>query len=221
LVTALAFSSRDRVIIEVRNMILTGQLKPNQRLVEADLAQHLGISRTPIREAFRELTQIGLLVSVYHKGVRVANIDIETIRNAYDARADLESFAAELAAQRATDVELAQLVDLNDQLRQPNSGIAVFAVLNDEFHQILNQATRNQILVETINSLRARVRAIRMVFHYHPALIRESVRQHDEILAALADRAPQRARDAMRRHVRSGITELIERDAHVATSAGP
>lgn len=201
-------------------MILTGQLKPNQRLVEADLARHLGISRTPIREAFRELTQIGLLVSEYHKGVQVADIDVETIRNAYEARAELESFAAELAAQRVTDAELEQLTDLNDQMRQPNIGIAIFGVLNDQFHQVLNHATRNQILVEIINSLRVRVRAIRMIFHYHPALINESVRQHDEILAALADHAPQRARDAMRRHVTSGITELVTRHAHIASSVG-
>lgn len=194
-------------------MILIGHLKPNQRLLENELAGRLGLSRTPIREAFRELVQIGLLVSEPYKGVRVADLDLPAIQQIYEVRAVLETYAAELAAQRITDPEIQQLTQLNEQMRGRNQGVAQFAALNDQFHQVLNQATRNQVLLEIIANLRSRVRGFRVVFHYHPVLIESSVREHDEIIAALADRAPQRARDAMSRHIKSLTTELVAQGA--------
>jgi len=186
---------------------VTGQLKANQHLVEADLSERLGVSRTPVREAFRELVQHGLLVSEPFKGVRVADIDMNEIMQIYEVRANLESHAAALAAERATFAELEHLVRLNDLMRKAYPSNTRCSSLNNEFHQLLGQMSRNKVLAEMISTLRARVGAFRDVFHYHPSLVAESVRGHDEIIAALKERSPDKSRDAMHRHIIRGIRQ--------------
>jgi DNA-binding GntR family transcriptional regulator len=195
--------------MDIRTMILTGELKPAQRLVENTVAERLGISRTPVREAFRELVQMGLLLSESYKGVRVAEIDLTRIRQAYELRAQIEPFAAELAAERINDAQIDQLRDLNGQLGKLTLGVEKLADINDRFHLAIAEATGNQVLVEIIADLRSRTRGFRIAFHYHPALIEESVREHNAIIAALIERSRTAARTAMAQHVKMGITSTI------------
>jgi DNA-binding GntR family transcriptional regulator len=202
-------TNRDRAIMDIRTMILTGELKPAQRLVENTVAERLGISRTPVREAFRELVQMGLLLSESYKGVRVAEIDLTRIRQAYELRAQIEPFAAELAAERINDAQIDQLRDLNGQLGKLTLGVEKLADINDRFHLAIAEATGNQVLVEIIADLRSRTRGFRIAFHYHPALIEESVREHNAIIAALIERSRTAARTAMAQHVKMGITSTI------------
>lgn len=195
--------------MDIRTMILTGELKPTQRLVENAVAERLGISRTPVREAFRELVQMGLLLSESYKGVRVAEIDLTRIRQTYELRAQLEPFAAELAAERINDAEIEKLRDLNDRLSNSTLGVEKLADINDRFHLAIAEATGNQVLVEIIADLRSRTRGFRIAFHYHPALIEESVREHNAIIAALIERSRKSARLAMAQHVKMGVTSTI------------
>lgn len=200
-------TNRDRVILEVRNLFLSGQLKPNQHIVEADLSERLGVSRTPIREAFRELTQIGLLVGEPFKGMRLADIDMSEIRQAYEVRAELEGLTAATAAERINPEELNRLTSLNDEMRRSQRNVARCTSINDEFHLTLGQAAKNKVLAEMVAILRARVGSFRVVFHYHPALVSESIRGHDEILAGLRERSAEKSRAAMRRHIVIGVTQ--------------
>jgi DNA-binding GntR family transcriptional regulator len=200
-------TNRGRIILEIRNLFLTGHLKPNQRLVEAELSDRLGVSRTPIREAFRELVQMGLLVGEPFKGVRVADIDMNEIRQVYEVRAELESLAAALAVERMTPDELQHLIRLNDSMRRAYLSNARCSALNDEFHLSLGQMSRNKVLADMISTLRVRIGAFRVVFHYHPNLVLESVRGHDEVITAMKERSPERSREAMYRHIILGITQ--------------
>lgn len=190
-------------------MILTGDIEPGQRVTEQSVAERLGISRTPVREAFRELVQMGLLISEPYKGVRAADVDLSVVRQIYEMRANLEPFAAELAASRIKDEDIENLKELNARLARPERGVESIAVSNDEFHLAIAQASRNRVLVDTIADLRARTRGFRIAFHYHPLLIEESVREHQAIIEALIQRSPKLARDAMRQHVKIDITSRI------------
>lgn len=199
-------TNRDRVILEIRNMFLTGQIRPNQRLVEAELSERLGVSRTPIREAFRELEQLGLLVSEPFKGVRVADIDLNEIKQLYEVRADLEALAASLAAQRMTEPELDRLIKLNEEMHRSLQNPRRGTELNEEFHLVLRQATRNQVLIDLITSIRARIGGFRLIPNY--GMMIKSARGHDEIIAALKERSPERSRQAMHSHIVWGVTQL-------------
>jgi len=187
-------------------MILSGRLKPDQRLVEKELADSLGISRTPVREAFRELVQIGLLVGEPYKGVRVAGLDLEEIKQNYEVRAEMEGFAAERAARRIGEEEIRRLAGLHELIRSGN-GVVQLAELNEQFHSIILQAAGNRVLAEIITGLRSRILGFRMVHFHHPALVRRWVDGLGEVLEALRDRSPGRAREAMRQLIASGIAE--------------
>lgn len=201
-------TSRDRVIFEIRNLLLTGELKANQHLVEADLSGRLGVSRTPVREAFRDLVQFGLLVSEPFKGVRIADIDLAQLKQLYEVRTNLEGFAATLFTERMTSEDLELLIRINDEMRQAHRNIACAIALNDEFHRAIGWVNRNQVLIEMIATLRAKLGSFRMVLNYHPGLVMRSVRDHDAIIAAIAERPPETSRQAMMCHILSGITQL-------------
>lgn len=201
-------TSRDRVIFEIRKLLLSGELKANQHLVEVDLSERLGVSRTPVREAFRDLVQLGLLVAEPYKGVRVADIDVAQIKQLYEVRAHLEGLGAALFAERMTPQELEHLTHLNDEMRKAHRNIPRAIALNDEFHLIVGQVSRNQVLIDIVANLRAKLGGFRMIFNYHPGLVMRSVQDHDTIIAALKERSPEKSRQAMLRHILSGVTQL-------------
>lgn len=202
-------TSRDKAIMDIRTMILTGELKPNQRVTEKTVADRLAISRTPVREAFRELVQMGLLTSEAYKSVRVAEINLTSVREIYELRAKLEPFAAELAASRIDQQGLQRLEELNDQLGRPGQPVERIAKINDQFHLAIAEATQNSTLVATIADLRSRVSGFRIAFHYHPMLVEESVSEHIKIISALSTGSAEAAKAAMSSHVKIDITSRI------------
>jgi DNA-binding GntR family transcriptional regulator len=132
----------DDVYERLREAILTGRARPNERLIEAELADRLQVSRTPIRESLQRLAAEGLVVSRRRGWVVLEHTSVE-IREIYEARAALEGYCARLAAQRATDAQLKEIASLHHPKRNLKSSRQHLVEINDRFHDAILAAAQN------------------------------------------------------------------------------
>jgi len=176
-------SKTDLVAALIRELVITGELAAGEQLRQRDLAQRFGVSQTPVREAMRRLESEGLLVCDTHRGFTVVMPDAGPLEENFQIRAALESLGASLAARKIDAAGLARLRDLNDQMRALADGDPHYAELNREFHFTVYSCARSPLLLSLMRLLWASL-------HGGPRVSRtqaESVRQHEEILRALAD----------------------------------
>lgn len=186
-----------RLVLEIR----AGGLKPGDRLLEADLAKRLGISRTPVREAIRQLEADGLVVHVARVGAAVRSLDPGEVTELYEMRGVLEGTAARLAARAASDVEIEELGAINAEMAAARGDPARLYELNRQFHAALLDAARNRYLARSVAGLQ------KTLYLLGPTTLEEDSRavgavdEHEAVLAALRQRDEQGAELAMRRHV--------------------
>jgi DNA-binding GntR family transcriptional regulator len=181
--------------------IASGTLLPGTRLREAELANRLGISRTPVRDAIRQLEADGLVVHVPRVGATIRTLDYAEVMELYEMRAVLEGTAARLAARAASDVEIAELEALNEELRAAEGdGLKSFA-LNKQFHRTLLDAARNRYLTRSVDSLEKTLLILGRSTLSESDRVREAVAEHAEVLDALRARDAARAEQVMRRHI--------------------
>ena len=202
----MASTGGETVYLTLRARILSGELASGIMLREQALAEELGVSRTPIREALRRLDEAGLVTVVPNRGAKVVPWTIEQVRETYFVRAGLESRAAGLAASRITPDELAMLGVLIDAMEplvtaDDDSGVAELGRLNAEFHRIVVAASRSPQLMALTTSV-TRVPLMAAAFRAHGALYRSrSNHQHRDILTALRTGDSIWAEAAMRSHI--------------------
>lgn len=205
----------EKVYLALRARILSGELGPNSTLREQALAQELGVSRTPVREALRRLDEAGLVTFVPNRGATVVAWTIEQVRETYFVRASLESRAAGLAATRISVAELGRLAELIDAMEPfltavDDAGLAELGRLNAEFHRIVVAASRSPQLVALTSSV-SRVPLMAAAFRRDGGDFRaRSNHQHRDILTALRTGDTVWAEVAMRSHVlgaRNAVTE--------------
>jgi DNA-binding GntR family transcriptional regulator len=175
-------SKTDLVAALVRELIITGELDPGEQLRQRDLAQRFGVSQTPVREAMRRLESEGLLICDTHRGFTVAP-DVGRIEENFQIRAALESLGASLAARKIDPRGLDRLRELNDQMRALADDKPGYAELNREFHFTVYEYAGSPLLLSLMRLLWASLHGGPRVSRTHA----ESARQHDEILAALAE----------------------------------
>ncbi|RDI95402.1 GntR family transcriptional regulator [Meiothermus sp. QL-1] len=194
-------SLREAAYIRLREDILQGLLPPGTRILEPELAQSLGVSRTPVREALQRLAQEGLVELVPGRGARVRVLLLEEVREVYEVRALLEGEAAALAAERASQAELGVLEALLSTLEGlPKDDHTRQMQVDLEFHTTLVAAAHHKTLARIYEELRsslALVRGFQRALSQHPT----TQAQHRAILAALKSRDPERAAQAARAHV--------------------
>ncbi|MDT7919871.1 MAG: GntR family transcriptional regulator [Meiothermus sp.] len=195
-------SVREAAYAHLRGAILAGSLLPGARISEPGLAQELGISRTPVREALQRLAQEGLVELLPGKGARVRVLSAEEVREVYDVRALLEGEAAALAAQNATEAELNRLEKLLLKLDAlPAEAYAQQMQVDLDFHTALVEAAHNKTLARIYADLRSSltlIRSFQQTLSQHP----RTRQQHQAILAALKAHDLARAAEAARTHVR-------------------
>lgn len=203
---------KESVIIEIKRAIFDGRLQPGQRLNEAQLAVDLGLSKAPIREAINELVSLGFLTSRPYKGARVKNLSRNEAEELYSLRSVLESFAAERAAPRLTEDDLASFEDLVERIdtavKEQDSQAMV--ELDLRFHQFLVQLSGHRILMEmwariydrlTIYMLRRRV-----LFNAAGTL----TRLHRDLLDELKSGDPDRIKNAVTKHINHYAAKALE-----------
>lgn len=187
----------------IREMIVSGELEPGDRIPEKDLCERFGISRTPLREALKVLATEGMLVLLPQRGARVATLTDEELSELFPIIASLEGLACELACVQITDEEMAHIEQLHaDMLRSYQQQDKLeYARLNREIHLALFDAARNQSLVTFYRNLEQRIRNIRHTVRQLPNDWRLAVQEHEEIMVCLRARESARLAQTMRQHV--------------------
>lgn len=197
--------TRSQALCEMlEEMINDGRLAPGDRLDETEIAEQFNVSRTPVREAIRALTAIGLLDASGRQGSIVADVSVSMLIEMFDLMAVLEGMCAQLAARRATEAERAEmrqahmaLKDLVDQ--QDPIG---FYDKNIYFHDLIYSAAHTQFLADQTIRLRRRLSPYRRRVTFQPGRMRASIEEHEAILDAIDDGDADRAMDAARSHLR-------------------
>lgn len=178
---------RDVVFNTLRQAILRGELKPGERLMEIQLANKLGVSRTPIREAIRKLELEGLVLMIPRKGAEVAQITEKSLRDVLEVRRALEELAVQLACKRMTPEGLEALKKAEEEFEAVllSDDITVVAEADVAFHDNIYQATDNQRLIQLLNNLREQMYRYRVEYlkrkECHPQLLAE----HRNIIQAI------------------------------------
>ncbi len=185
-----------RIVAEIR----AGTLLPGDRLTETDLAQRLGISRTPVREAIRQLEADGLVVHTPRLGATIRTLDHAEISELYDMRAVLEGTAARFAARAASEVELGELAAIHAAMAAPASA-EVLARLNQQFHRALLDAARNRFLLRAVGAIHKTLLILGRSTMEADDRAAAAHAEHARILAALTARDPDAAEAAMRAHI--------------------
>jgi DNA-binding GntR family transcriptional regulator len=178
--------------------IVHGVLRPNEALIEGELSERLGISRTPVRESLQRLADDGLIV-MRRRRWYVYEHTAEEIREIYEIRAAQEGFAARLACERATDEQIAEIAAAATEVDQAGTDDRVAA--NDAFHDLLNAACGNRRLVELIGKSRLFHFNRRLANAYSPDQRARSSAQHRAIVEAFTAREPDTAEALVREHV--------------------
>jgi DNA-binding GntR family transcriptional regulator len=210
---AIARSTLPQVAAErLRALIVEGVLEPGARLNERELSEQLGVSRTPLREAFRLLAAEGLLLQMPNRGVQVVTLSREDVRHAFEVMASLEGLAGELAATRVTEADLDELKGLQDDLETAHRRLDLPAYyrVNRAIHDRLNSIAANPVLSQTYATLNARLHALRFRSNLNRAKWDRAVAEHRSMLAALAARDGAALRDLLVRHLHAKLQAVLE-----------
>ena len=202
----------DQVVDEIVAAIVTGQFPPGAKLVEMQIGEQLGVSRGPVREAFRRLEQMGLVVKVPYRGTFVATLTVDDIRELHDLRAPLEGRAARLVAEKSDPADAERLVGILDAMRRlpPSGDHSRTITLDADFHDTLIALSGHRLLQELWATIGVRLRSFLMLKRkrlYQTA--HEAAALHEAIVEAIAagdgpaaeKAAYQHAIEAGRRHV--------------------
>ena len=198
-------SLHDQVVSRVRDLIIEGVLEPGSRIDEAGLIEELGDSRTPFREALRTLAAEGLVIVRPSKGSIVRKWTSKEVSSMLEVLGNLEQLAGELACTRASDAEIALLIDLhNRMLEHYRAGDRMpYYKLNQEFHSRLTALSKNETLEEMQRILQARLKRIRYIGNQRPEYWAGAVEDHESMVAALRKGDGKQLGEAMARHIRN------------------
>ena len=194
---------RDVVFHALREAIITGELKPGDRLMETPLAERMGVSRTPVREAIRKLELEGLVLMIPRRGAEVARISEKSMRDVLEVRRSLEELAIELACQRMTDEEFKELQRAQEAFKSAvDHGSAMEIAETDEaYHDIIYNSTGNTRLVQILNNLREQMYRYRLEYIKDEDKRQILLVEHNKIYTALCSRHVEEAKQAMREHI--------------------
>jgi len=204
---------REQIVSSLRESIIKGELNPGQKLTEPELAEKLGISRTPIREAFRQLESEGFLTVIPRRGAVVSRITRKEIDDFYELKSLLEGYAARIGAEKVTEKGIEKLRKINEQLSvmAEKGDVGAFFHKNDEFHSTFISFCGNETLQEFRGHLMQKFMRFRLGALSVPGRLMESVQQHEAIIGALAKKDGRHAEALVLEHTLLSGEELAER----------
>jgi len=193
------------------DLILEGTLAPNQKLVEAELQKQLGVSRSPLREAFRDLEKKGLVVIVPRKGTHVREMTRRDIEENFPVRAALEGLAAREAHGKMKPEELQEMGEVLDEMKQAGrvKDRERYFEAHKQFHNIFIEASSNKLLIDLLQTLRMHRLWYLITYRYQMTNIERAVEVHQEIYDMFLD--PDTNLDELDDYVRGHIEVALER----------
>lgn len=194
---------RDVVFKTLRQGILTGELKPGERLMEIHLANRLGVSRTPIREAIRKLELEGLVVMIPRRGAVVAEISEKSLKDVLEVRRSLDKLCAELACDRITDEGIEALGEACKAFEEATASkdAKVIASADVALHDIIINATRNDRLISLINNLSEQMYRYRFEYIKDESQHANLIKEHAKLYDAIRKRDKAAAAEAAGAHI--------------------
>lgn len=202
---------RDVVFNTLRQGILKGELKPGERLMEIHLANKLGVSRTPIREAIRMLELEGLVKMVPRKGAEVARISKQDLRDVLEVRRSLDSLAVSLACSRITEEEKKTLSQAEDEFERSinTKDATTIAEADVKFHDVILKASKNGRLVQMVNNLAERVYRYRLEYIKDSRNHERLIEEHRRIMKYIEAGDAENARNAIEMHIDNQEKNII------------
>ena len=208
---------RDVVFNTLRKAILRGELKPGERLMEIQLANKLGVSRTPIREAIRKLELEGLVLMIPRKGAEVAQITEKNMQDVLEVRKALEELSVQLACERITAEQVEEMKMAAEDFRKvlKSGDVTKIAEADVKFHDIIFAATNNQRLITLLNNLREQMYRFRVEYLKQKDCYPQLLEEHDKLIALISGGEVEEACELMGCHIdnqASTVSDVIRRD---------
>lgn len=201
---------REQVYAILRDEISRGEYAPGTRLQEADLTEHLNVSRSPVREALRQLVADGLLIEIPNKGVYVKEFSLRDIEEIYDLRVLLESYAIFHSAGRITSARLRRLLDILADIEEAyeKGDLEAYTASDEKLHMKIVQLADNSLVNDTYERVRSMNQQFRVLSLADKQRLRESLEEHREIIGALATGDVNRADETNRRHLSYALDSI-------------
>ena len=203
---------RDVVFNTLRQAILRGELKPGERLMEIQLANKLGVSRTPIREAIRKLELEGLVLMIPRKGAEVAEITEKSLRDVLEVRRALEELAVELVCEKITDEQIQDLKGAAEDFKASlkEGDITRIAEADVKFHDVIYMATDNQKLIQLLNNLREQMYRYRVEYLKRSDFHQQLIDEHEEIIETIESGQKDWAVQVVCQHVDNQVEAVMD-----------
>jgi DNA-binding GntR family transcriptional regulator len=197
----------DLAYLNIRQKILAGELAPETSLDQEALAQWLGLSTTPVREALRRLESERLVVSRAHRDTVVAPLSADTVEEVYTVRLSLDPLAASLAAAHADSSERERIRALSRE-SPANDDPGSYVQFNRQLHRSIYAASRNIVLIELLDSLWDLSDRYRMIISKDAAVIKVAQQEHSALVSAVVDGNPDQAAELMREHLAASLGQI-------------
>lgn len=207
----------EQVALQLRQMLVEGQITPGAKLNERELSEELHVSRTPLREAIKMLAAEGLVELLPNRGAIALHLSRDDVLNTFEVMAGLEGQSGELAAQRITEAELSNIKALHYEMlaAYTRQDLSAYYRLNAEIHRAINAAAKNPVLTATYNQVNARLQALRFRSNQDGEKWARAVQEHGAMVAALEARDSAAMREVLLTHLqhkREVVLLLLKED---------
>lgn len=204
---------RDVVFNTLRQAIIKGDLQPGERLLEIQLADKLGVSRTPVREAIRKLELEGLVTMMPRRGATVSGITIKHLKDVLEIREALEELAMELACKRMTKEQLQELRKEEKLLSSKENSDNAFELsdIDEKFHELIYQSTGNERLIQMLANLREQMYRYRLEYMKAKDKRKKLMAEHARIIKAIEAGNAAEGRLAIREHIASQEDAILNK----------
>ncbi|MBC7470157.1 MAG: GntR family transcriptional regulator [Ramlibacter sp.] len=216
----------EQVVRRLRQMLVENQIAPGAKLNERELAEVLQVSRTPLREAIKMLAAEGLVELLPNRGAIAVELTEADVLSTFEMMAGLEAMSGELAAQRITDAELAEIRAMHFEMlaAYTRRDLSAYYRLNSKIHSAINQAAKNSVLTITYNRVNARLQALRFRSNQDEGKWKQAMAEHDRIIEALSKRDAGAMRKVLAEHLdhkRDVVVEQLRQASKLAAGAAP
>ena len=202
----------EQVAGRLREMLVEGRIAPGAKLNERELCEALQVSRTPLREAIKMLAAEGLVALVPNRGAVALQLDEQAVRHTFEVMGGLEAMSGELAAQRITEAELAEIRAMHFEMlaAYTRRDLSAYYRLNARIHRAINAAARNPVLCDTYDRLNARLQALRFRSNQHGDKWKQAVEEHEKMIEALTRRDGAALRALLVQHLENKLAVVLE-----------
>ena len=203
---------RDVIFETLRKAIINGEIKPGERLMEVAIAEHMGVSRTPVREAIRRLEAEGLVTMVPRKGTHVSELSAKDIIDVLEVRGALDKLATSLAAKRMKPQQLRALESIHKQFVScvEKENIEGAVKKDIEFHDAIYAASGNSRLIGVLSTLKEHIYRFRVIYLRDMNIAEYVEQEHEEILNALREGNDKLAGELSEKHIKNQMNAIVE-----------